>query len=73
MGGVAPPLLLAGIPKKGLSPPINDKARYRVVFDFKNIYENVDFYFYSTSMFVKYLAIRIISELNYGNFHNLHE
>ena len=26
MGGVDPPWLLAGIPKKGLSPPIEDKA-----------------------------------------------
>ena len=27
LGGVAPPLLLAGIPIKGLSPPIDDRAR----------------------------------------------
>ena len=27
LGGVAPPWLLAGIPKKGLSPPIDEKAQ----------------------------------------------
>ena len=44
--GVAPPWLLAGIPKNG---GIDDKAHEKkVVFDFKNIHENVTFYFHCT-------------------------
>ena len=46
LGSVAPPWLLAGIPNNGLSPPIEGKSQtWRVVFDFKNIYEIFNFYF----------------------------
>ena len=64
-GGLAPPCLLAGIPKKFCKQQLSSKCiTQQVVFDLKNSYENVNFYFYSTSMFVKNLAIRIVQELN---------
>ena len=73
LGWCYPSQVLAGIPKKvchhqSRAKPIN-RGR---VFDFKNIYENVNFYFHSTSMFVKYIGLRIILELNLGDFRNLH-
>ena len=62
MFGWCYPTLGLGWPtKKGLSSPIEARLHIlRVVTDLKNVYENVNFYFHSTSMFVKYLGIRII-------------
>ena len=51
--------------KKGLSHHVKGRPyTQRVVTDFKNVLENDKFYFHSTSMFVKYLGLIIILELN---------
>ena len=48
--GVAPPW----------SPPIEGRPPKQMeVTDFKNLHKNVNFYIYSTSMFVKYLGLEI--------------
>ena len=60
LGGVDPPWVQAGLPKKGLSPSIEGRSHtQKFVTDLKNVHENHNFYFHSTSMFVKYLDINI--------------
>ena len=42
LGGVAPPWVWTGLPKNILSPPIEERPhKQRVVYDFKNIHENI--------------------------------
>ena len=53
LGGVDPPWVQTGLPKKGFSSPIEVRLHsQKVVTDFKNVFENVNVYFHSTSMFV---------------------
>ena len=61
MGGVFPTWVWTGQPERFLPPPIDTKPpKQRVVADLKKAHENVNFYFYSTSMFVKYIGLKII-------------
>ena len=72
LGGVDPPWVKAGLPKKGLSPPIEGRSyTQKLVTDLKNVHKNVNFPFHSTSTFVKYQGLKINKELNKGNFCNL--
>ena len=46
--------------KNGLSPPIEGRLHTLwVVTDFKSVHEQVNFYFHSASMFVKYHGLEI--------------
>ena len=61
LGGIAPHWGWTGLRKKCLSLPIEGRPpKQRVVAYFRNVHDNVEFYFYSTSMFVKCLAIKVI-------------
>ena len=72
-GGSTPPKQNSP-PKRGWSPPREGRTHpQRMVTDFKNLHENVNFYFYSTSIFVKYLGQKIFLEFSQGHFLNLHE
>ena len=65
LGGADPPWVQADLPKKCISPPLEGRCRtQQVVTDLKNVHKNVNFYFYSSSMFVKYLGLEINKELN---------
>ena len=45
----------------------------KVVTEFKNLLKKIRFFLDSTSVFVKYLCLKIIEELNLEYFRNLHE
>ena len=62
-GGATPPKQNSS-PQIGWLPPRQGRLqKQRVVSEFQNVHKKVNFHFYSPSMFVKYLAIKIIVEL----------
>ena len=67
--GGSTPLKQNSLSKIGWSLPREGRPHpKRVVTDFKNLHENINFYFYSTSMFVEYLGQKIILEFSLGHF-----